>query len=477
MTSVGSETLDSGRPTGPVPPGAESYPAALIRIGLLTSFEEDTAALLPIGGPAGEPVLRVMFTRGSENAVSRVGTVLTVTCADPWMSSQHASLWCAGERYRLVDEGSRNGVIFGDERVSEHVLEHNDIFVLGRTAWLFHGRPFLRDAVAAADRPFGPTRSVSPALLEQILVLERCAASDLTISIQGDTGTGKEVIAREVHRRSGRTGPFVAVNCAALPEALVEGQLFGHRRGAFTGAVESTTGLVAAAAGGTLFLDEILDMPVVAQAKLLRVLEDRAVLPLGETVPRRVDLRVLAASQRPLRDEANAGRFRRDLLARLGQVTVTLPPLQDRKGDLGVLVPHACREFRARLTLDTAQALLAYDWPLNLRELASTIRAAAVLAGADRPIDLSHLPFARLALSANTPAVTSAPTPLAATVPDETVETDAGGGGNAPSHEELAALLRRHRGNVTAAAREIGKGKMQLYRWMSRRGIDPRSYR
>jgi hypothetical protein len=441
------ETLEAGD----VDPAGDTAPRdALVRIGLLTELHRDAAAVWALEGP------RVSFTRGeTAGAVSEDGT-LTVRCVDPWMSSQHARLEREGGGWRVVDDGSRNGVLVGDRRVSQHALRPGEVFVLGRTAWAVYRHPLPPELLAAAERPFGPTRSVCPSFLATVLTLERCAASLLTVVLQGETGTGKEVLAREVHRRSGRGGAFVAVNCAALPDALIEGQLFGHRRGAFTGASEGAMGLVAASSGGTLFLDEISDMPPAAQAKLLRVLEERAVLPLGETAPRKVDLRVIAAGQGDLRAEVEAGRFRRDLFVCLAQVVVTVPPLRERRGDLALLTAHLCAETGSTLTLAAARVLFAYPWPMNVRELHNGLRAAAVLAGG-QPIDAAHLPAAWQGEGSAAPPADSA---------------DGG-----PSREELEALLGRHQGNVTAAARELGKGKMQLYRWMSRRGIDPRSFR
>jgi DNA-binding NtrC family response regulator len=483
--AVQHETLDAG--DAETPPDT-SYPGALVRVGLLTELQRDSAALIPLAGPDGAAVDVVSFTRGEAAEVAFAGGVLTIACADPWMSSRHARLRLDAGGARIEDLGSRNGVLLGNRRVEAAALAHGDLFVLGRTAWVLHARPFARELVAASLRPFGPTRSVSPGLLAAVVVLERCAASELTILLQGDTGTGKEVLAREAHRRSGRSGPFIGLNCAALPEALLEGQLFGHRRGAFTGAVEAAPGLVLASSGGTLFLDEIADMPPAAQAKLLRVLEERAVVALGETAPRKVDLRVIAAGQRDLRAEVEQGRFRRDLFARLAQVVVTLPPLRERRGDLGLLAAHACAELGTTLALSAARVVMEHAWPMNVRELLSGLRAAAVMAGAGNGIEAQHLPEAWRGEATAASGGPGAGERAAAGGGDAggdgggTGGVGDGSGGGAvddggPTREALAALLARHQGNVTAAARELGKGKMQLYRWMSRRGMDPASFR
>jgi DNA-binding NtrC family response regulator len=231
----------------------------------------------------------------------------------------------------------------------------------------------------------------SRAMREVVATVERAAASDATVLLGGESGTGKEVLARFVHRASRRAaGPFVAVNCAALPGELIESELFGHERGAFTGAARTKPGKVELAAGGTLFLDEIGELALPAQAKLLRVLQEREVERVGATAPIKVDLRIIAATNRDLDDAIARGTFRSDLLYRLKVVALTVPPLRDRHDDIAPLAAHFLTRFgrelgRANLHIDDdAMALLAaYAWPGNIRELANVIERGVALASGE----------------------------------------------------------------------------------------------
>jgi transcriptional regulator with PAS, ATPase and Fis domain len=274
----------------------------------------------------------------------------------------------------------------------------------------------------------------------------------------GETGAGKEVVAQQIHTLSRRSGKLVAVNCAALPETLVESELFGYRRGAFSDAREDRAGLIRSADQGTLLLDEIGDLPLGGQAKLLRVLQDGQVLALGAAAPVQVDLRVLAATQQSLDQLVRAGRFRPDLLGRLGGFTITVPPLRERVEDLGLLIAailqrHAGAEAADfRLTADACGALLQRRWPLNVRELDRVLQAALELARAGKEIGLEHL--------GAEPRLVE-PTEL----PADALEA------------ELRRLLRAHAGNVSAVARELGKARMQVHRWMTQFGIKPADFR
>lgn len=244
--------------------------------------------------------------------------------------------------------------------------------------------------------------------LALLTLAERIAGAQIPVLLEGPTGTGKEVLARFIHRRSTRAaGPFVAVNCAAMPEAMLEGLLFGHRKGAFTGAGETREGLFRAAHGGTLLLDEIGELPLPLQAKLLRALQEGEVLPLGATSPVEVDVRVIACTNRTLSAEVEAGRFREDLLYRLNVFPLEISALRDRTGDIaplafGMLLRHACRpamgEKRAcsgpRWLSGQALALLeTHTWPGNVRELENVIRRAILLAGDEPRIGSEHIVF------------------------------------------------------------------------------------
>ncbi len=282
-------------------------------------------------------------------------------------------------------------------------------------------KPFLLDDLGAALRrvleprgadPAGPGRArpsgagadawlvgESPRMRAVREQIARCAATVGTVLVTGESGTGKELVARAVHAAGPRRdGPFVPVNCGAIPETLLESQLFGHVRGAFTGAIHASPGLFAAAAGGTLFLDEIGELPAPLQVKLLRVIEEKQVWPVGATRPVPVDVRIVASTNRDLPGEVAAGRFRADLFYRLDVLQIRLPPLRERRGDIPRLVEHFLGRIAARLgrpcpRLDTAAlgVLVNHEWPGNVRELANVLERAMVQADGDliRPADLS----------------------------------------------------------------------------------------
>ena len=231
-------------------------------------------------------------------------------------------------------------------------------------------------------------------------VVERVAHSTVSLLILGETGVGKERLARAIHNESPRSdGPFVAINCGALPESLLESELFGHERGAFTGAVRSRRGCFEVAHGGTVFLDEIAEMPVHLQVKLLRVLQDRGVRRLGAEKEITVDVRIMAATNRDLEDDVSEGRFRRDLFYRLGVMTLTLPALKDRREDIPDLVEGYIQYLRTRvgrdvnsITQEAMDSMMEYEWPGNVRELINVVERAMLLALGDR-ITLADLPL------------------------------------------------------------------------------------
>jgi two-component system response regulator AtoC len=249
---------------------------------------------------------------------------------------------------------------------------------------------------AVGDRPIV---AASEPMIELLELMERAAAYKTTVLITGESGTGKEVLARAVHAQSPRRNEaFVAVNCGAIPETLLESELFGHAKGAFTGADRARRGLLLEADGGTLFLDEIGELPTALQVKLLRVLQEEEVRPLGDSKPRAIDLRVIAATSRDLEAEVRAGRFREDLFYRLNVVRLDVPPLRERPKDISLLVDHYFAHFRAALGKplrgiadDALDRLVRYAWPGNVRELENVIERAVILADGDR-LTLRELP-------------------------------------------------------------------------------------
>jgi two-component system, NtrC family, nitrogen regulation response regulator GlnG len=229
----------------------------------------------------------------------------------------------------------------------------------------------------------------TPAMQEVYKVIGRAAPTDATVLIQGETGTGKELVAKTLHYHSGRSGPFVALNCSAIPNELLESELFGYERGAFTGAVERRIGKFEAAAGGTLFLDEIADMPLALQAKLLRVLQEREFTRVGGREPIRADVRIVAATNQELEVAVRGGRFREDLFFRLNVVCITVPPLRDRRGDIPELIEYFVDKVNRELgtaivgvSAEAREILVRHSWPGNVRELENALLRAAVLAGA-----------------------------------------------------------------------------------------------
>ncbi|HYQ40204.1 MAG TPA: sigma-54 dependent transcriptional regulator [Pseudomonas sp.] len=274
-----------------------------------------------------------------------------------------------------------------------------------------------REEIRAKALLFADIRSQQ--LLEQA---ELVAASPVPVLIHGETGTGKELLARHLHKRSGRKGPFVAVNGAAINESLAESEFFGHEAGAFTGANGRREGWFEAAQGGTLFLDEIGDLPLNLQVKLLRVLQEREVVRVGGRKPIPIDVRIVTATHVDLQSAITAGRFREDLYYRLNIVTLRIPPLRDRPGDILPLAQHFLGQFareHARplpeLSPEAVQRLLAHNWPGNIRELENTLLSAALLAGGPL-IEGRHLQFSRRAAPAPASAATS---PGGATAADQ----------------------------------------------------------
>ena len=325
--------------------------------------------------------------------------------------------------------------------------------------------PATQAALIAATRRPGSPVAADPETLSVLALAERIARSDIPVLIAGPTGTGKEVLSRFIHDRSPRgTGPFIGVNCAAMPETMLEALLFGHQKGAFTGANAAAEGFFRAADGGTLLLDEIAEMPLSLQAKLLRALQEGEVVPLGATRPIKVDVRVIACANRDLPLEVDEGRFRADLYYRLNVFPLTLTALCERRADIAplafaMLLRHAPEGAAVPWLGDAALAMLtAHAWPGNVRELENVIRRALLLAGDADEIAPEHISFDRPVRPLELRPSPSEPTALA--LPDASASLS-----NIVQLSETRAILatlERCGGNRMAAARELGISERTL---------------
>jgi two-component system response regulator PilR (NtrC family) len=304
----------------------------------------------------------------------------------------------------------------------------------------------------AAGSTFHDLVSESPGMRRLFDIVRKLSAVKTSVLVVGESGTGKELIARAIHYNGVTRGkPFVAVNCGAIPESLIESELFGHRKGAFTGAIRDRVGYFEAADGGTVFLDEISTLPANVQSTLLRVLEERSVVPVGDTRPRSVDVRVIAASNRDLDAMVAEGEFREDLLYRLNVVKLVLPPLRERRGDIPLLVHHFLEKFTRQMskrvtgvTNAAMRALLSHEWPGNVRELQNVVERGVIFAE-DREIDIQDLPFAAAA-EAGEPA------------------DDLKDALRQFERQHIIQTLRRHGYEKTQTASHLGIGISSLYR-------------
>lgn len=425
-----------------------------------------------------DPVDQLIIGRGERASVHRAegGThTLHVTVPDAWMSVAHARLSQSLSRWVLDDERSRNGTFVNGARARNRVLEDGDLIEIGHCFFLFRrALPIVAADRVEADKASSADpvlTTLLPVLARDFSALGKVAQSAESVVILGETGTGKELAARTVHRLSGRKGAFVGVNCGGLAPSLIHSELFGYLKGAFSGATADRLGFVRSADRGTLFLDEIVDLPAEAQVAVLRVLEERAVVPVGGTQPIAVDFRLCVASQRALGEPVGAGTFREDLWARLSGFTLRLPPLRRRMEDFGLLVASILeRRAASDATFSTraARMLLRHGWPQNIRELDKCLGTALALADGHR-IRSRHLLYfqARSGTSSEASgdvAPPPPPPPPSASGPEDRLK-------------QLTALLERHGGNVSEVARAMGKSRFQVRRWLKRYRLDLNQFR
>lgn len=400
-------------------------------------------------------VTAVDIGRGASRAVHTAGDRVRIDLSDRWTSQLHARLLREGDGWSVEDAGSKNGTRVNGERVGRAVLADGDVLEVGSTFLVLRRAPVAALAQDGAPARVDGLATMSPAFERELAVLAKIARSGVPVLVRGESGTGKEVVAKAVHALSGRRGPLLPVNCGAIPAALLEGELFGSRRGAFSGA-EDRIGLVRSADRGTLFLDEVVELPATSQAALLRFLQDGEVLPLGADKRILVDVRIVAATNKPIDELVAQGQFRHDLYARLCGYVMRLPPLHARIEDLGLLVGSLLARLEPdgparRLSRSAASAMFRHCWPLNVRELEQALRAALATAdGAEISAEDLRLGAADL----TTPS---------------TDDSDA--------RARIIALLERHAGNVSAVARSLGTSRSQVARLLARHGLTPGEYK
>jgi len=431
----------------------------------------------PLAGGARyalDGVTEVQVVRGDRRA-ARVephanGAQLTLELPSPVLSRVHARLRLSSAGWAVEDAGSRNGTYVNGQRVGQADLHPGDLVEVGHT-FLTIGRfeeradepPRDLDAADLAGEPAG-FRTLSPAVAARLDELRRAARSEVNVLLVGESGTGKEVLARGIHQLSGRPGPLVAVNCNTLKEGITESQLFGHVRGAFSGAVADAVGFVRAADRGTLLLDEVADLGPTAQGALLRVLQEREVVPVGRAVPHKVDVRFVATSPRPLDPASEGDHFRSDLFARLTGFVHPMTPLRDRREDFGLLAAALLAKAGVtdgqtpRIAPDLAYRLLTHGWPLNVRELEQLLTRTWLLAEGG--------------IMSGDPRFVGGGGPPAAPPPARDLDPE-----EQALRQSLIDALEAAGGNVTEAARALGRGRVQLHRQMRRLGIDGRRFR
>jgi transcriptional regulator with GAF, ATPase, and Fis domain len=447
--------VTDGAPDATLPPPASSVGGAARVRQLIVVFA-------PVPPPRGLVVLG-----GAPLVIGReVGAGIDLVLPDPQISRRHARIHhdAAADAYVVEDAGSRNGLRVDGIATQRAVLRHGSVVRIGATL-LVHADHEVPPGVELAGPAASSLLGHGVAMQRLRGELQLVAPHAVSVLVLGATGVGKERVADEIHRRSGREGAFVPVNCAAIPDELAESELFGHVAGAFTGAAVRSDGLFGAAEGGTLFLDEIGELAMPLQAKLLRALATGEVRPVGATAPRRVDVRIVAATLRDLQAAVAASAFRDDLLARLSGWIVRVPALAERREDILELAQAWLERHgsTARLSANAAEALLLHDWPHNVRQLEQVLQQAVLRASGAPVIRSEHLPAGLPAVAADTgERAIAASVPLA-------LRVDRRG---TPSRDDLVLVLEHFGGVVAEVATFFGKDRKQVYRWLRRHGID-----
>jgi transcriptional regulator with PAS, ATPase and Fis domain len=438
---------------------ADAAPGPYLVLGIECARPAAGAARYSLAG-----IDEVWIGRGDERRVRRTARVLAVEVPDDALSVEHVRLLRDRASWVVHDAGSKNGTHVNGMRVARQELQDGDVIEAARTFFVLRtGSGNVDPGDLSLDLGVGDLTTLDPRLAAALATLQRIARADVPLLILGETGTGKEIAARAAHELSGRKGRYVAVNCGAIAPTLVESELFGYRRGAFSGATDDRLGLVRSADAGTLFLDEVAELGTEAQAAMLRVIQEREVVPVGGTSPLKVDLRVASATCQDLAALVALGRFRRDLHARLAAFILALPALRQRREDIGLLVVRlvARRTGRvpARLDRFAVRMLFQHDWPENIRELDQLLAAALVLDdGVISAARIAQLLAARRCPPAVPPGELE-PRPQ---------EIDRGA---------LLTLLQSHHGNVSHVADALGTSRSQVRRLAARLGLAPKQFR
>ena len=423
---------------------------------------------LVIKGPdRGESV---RLTQGSVSFGSAPSCELVLT--DKTVSRKHLVAELVGDEVLMIDQGSTNGTFFGGSRFEKIAIGFGAEVKLGRTVVKFLPDEEVLEPEELQVDSYGQLVGGDTRMRRLFTLLNDVAPSDATVLIEGETGTGKELIAEELHYHSRRaTGPYIVFDCGAVPGDLIESELFGHVKGAFTGAVADRKGAFAEAHGGTIFLDEIGELPLEMQPSLLRALDKRMVRRVGASQYEKIDVRVIAATNRNLREEVATKAFREDLYFRLAVIRLTVPPLRDRGHDIDRLIDHFIAHFqrllpgdkKLRITDQDRARLHRYSWPGNVRELRNIIERACVLAKGET-LDLHDTVVAE--------ADTAPPLNVRTDLPFKEAK------GQLVEHferEYIVDLLKRHRMNLSAASREARMDRKHLRELSRKYGLDVRA--
>jgi DNA-binding NtrC family response regulator len=390
--------------------------------------------------------------------------------ADRRASRHHATLEVASDETAVTvrDHGSKNGTFVNGARITQAALGDGDLLRIGDSFFILRHEPIA----SAVDTPIEGVVGISPAMRALRRELRLLAPTASTVLLLGETGTGKEVCAQALHRLSERRAqPLVVLDGGAVPRTLIESELFGHEAGAFTGAQRGRPGLFEQASGGTLFIDELGELPLELQPMLLRALEHGTIRRVGGAAPLRVEVRVIAATNRDLQREVASQHFRADLYARLAEITLRLPPLRERREDILPLLLHALGAPAPRLSPELVESLLLYPWPFNVREV---IKLATELQtrGRGAPVLELELIAHRLqtqpaAATSRQPTAAAPPLPASAVQPSPVAATRL----TQPSREELLRLLQSATGGISELARHFGCSRKQIYRWLDLHGL------